>query len=119
MSDPRYDPAFQRGYREPEPTPTAPESQDATRSRNPWLTLLWVLAVVLMLGGIAALLTVGALELAPPSDPFTFYVLTDLLAGVGPGLVGAGVGGFVGAVFIHALDWRRRRARGHIDPDPA
>ena len=98
MSDPRYDPAYQRGYVEPEAAASTPRSMDATRSRNPWLALLWVLAALLTLGGVAALLVVGAVELAPPSDPFTFYVLTALLAGVAPwlvcsGLVGGGRGG--------------------------
>ena len=91
---------------------------DAPRQRNPWLTLLWVLAVALTLGGAAALLTVGAVELAPPSDPFTFYVLTALLAGVGPWLVGSGLLAMVGAVFIHALEWReRRQARAAADSE--
>ena len=119
MTDPRYDPAFQRGYHDPEPAPAPIESQDATHHRNPWLALLWVLAALLTLGGVAALLVVGAVELAPPSDPFTFYVLTALLAGVAPWLVCSGLAAVVGAVFIHALEWRRRRlARVPAEPAP-
>jgi len=109
MTDPRFDPAFQRGYVEPEPEASTSRPVDVAAPRNPWLALLWVLAALLTLGGVAALLVVGAVELAPPSDPFTFYVLTALLAGLAPWLVAAGVFGMVGAVFIHALEWRRRR----------
>ncbi len=114
MSDPRYDPRFQRGGDqdggfEPELAASTVRPVDATRHRNPWLALLWVLAVALTLGGVAALLIVGAVELAPPSDPFTFYVLTALLEGVAPWLVAAGLFAIVGAGFIHALEWRRRR----------
>lgn len=119
MSDPRYDPAYQRGYVEPEPAASTPRSMDATRSRNPWLALLWVLAALLTLGGVAALLVVGAVELAPPSDPFTYYVLTALLAGVAPWLVCSGLVAVVGAVFIHALGWQRRRwARQSAESSP-
>src|SRR5688572_8514843 len=110
MSDPRYDPAFQRGYVESEAAASTPRPMDATRSRNPWLALLWLLAALLTLGGVAALLIVGAVELAPPSGPFTFYVLTALLAGVAPWLVASGLVAVVGAVFVHALEWRHRRA---------
>ena len=109
MSDPRYDPAYQRGYVEPEPVASTSRPVDAARSRNPWLALLWALAVALPLGGVAALLIAGAVELAPPSDPFTYYVLPALLEGVAPWLVAAGSSAVVGAVLIHVLDWRRRR----------
>jgi hypothetical protein len=113
MSDPRYDPRFQRGGDqdgsvEPEAVASIVRPVDATRSRNPWLALLWVLAVALPLGGMAALLVVGAVELAPPSDPFTYYALTALLEGVAPWLVAAGLFALAGAGFIHALEWRRR-----------
>ena len=108
MSNPRFDPAYQRGYVEPEPAASTPRIMDATTHRNPWLALLWALAALLTVGGIAARLVVGAVELAPPSDPFTFYVLTELLDGVFPWLVAAGLLALVGAVFVHALEWRRR-----------
>ncbi|MCU1410599.1 MAG: hypothetical protein JWR04_1306 [Rhodoglobus sp.] len=101
MVDERYDPAFQRGF-EPVVEPVE------TRGRNPWLIVLWVLAVVFTAAGAAALYY-STLALSSPNldNTVTFYVVPQLLQAVAPWLVGVGLATLSGVVFVHAVQWRR------------
>jgi hypothetical protein len=101
MADPRYDPAFQRGY---EPVP---EALEGTR-RNPWLIVLWILAVVLTATGATALYySEQALNAPNPENSVAFSVSAGLLQSVGPWLFGVGLATLSGVVFVHAVQWRR------------
>lgn len=89
-TDARYDPAFQRGYEEPPPP-------EPVRRRNPWLAVLWVLAGLFILGGVAVLVVVPSADSA-----FDVFVLPVLQA-IAPWLVGAGLAALVAAVTLHAV----------------
>ena len=102
--DPRYDPAFQRGYVEPEPL----DAPAVARGRNPWLVVLWALAIALISAGVWGTWQ-AELTLASPNleNSVSYYVLPSVLQAICPWLVGAGLGALVGAVTIHAVRWRR------------
>lgn len=104
MVDSRYDPAFQRGF---EPAEPPPEDVEVPR-RNPWLVVLWTLAVVFTAGGAAALYH-STLALSSPNldNTVTFYVIPQLLQAIAPWLVGVGLATLSGVVFVHAVQWRR------------
>ena len=78
------------------------------RYRNPWLAVLWVLAVVFTIGGTAALYySTAALNSPNLDNTVTFYVFPQLLQAVAPWLVGVGLATLSGVVFVHAVQWRR------------
>ena len=105
MVDPRYDPAFQRGYEPPAPSVVEPVE---TRRRNPWLAVLWILAIAFTASGIAALYYSTAALSSPNLDnTVAFYVFPQLLQAVAPWLVGVGLATLSGVVFVHAVQWRR------------
>ena len=105
MVDSRYDPAFQRGYEEPLASPA--EALEAPR-RNPWLAVLWILAVVFTAAGAAALYY-SELALSTPNldNTVASYVFPSLLQAVAPWLFGVGLATLSGVVFVHAVQWRR------------
>ncbi len=80
MSDPRYDPRYQRGHEGEAVAPSTPfprvvETVDAPRRRNPWLAVLWVLAVLLLALGIGptlyyALTTSGSYEIVVTGEQY-------------------------------------------------
>ena len=111
MSDARYDPAFQRGYDAPEPIAAEP-GLDAPRRRNGWLALLWVAGAVLLVLGVGptlyyALTASGSYQLVTTGEQyFAASMLPILIREVSPWLVTSGIAAVVGAVFIHARDWR-------------
>jgi hypothetical protein len=104
--DPRYDPAFQRGYEAP--VSSVVEPVEASRRRNPWLVVLWILAIAFTASGIAALYYSTAALSSPNLDnTVAFYVVPQLVQAVAPWLVGVGLATLSGVVFVHAVQWRR------------
>lgn len=102
--DPRYDPAFQRGYDQPGPESAGPSVvAPVDTRRNPWLAVLWGLAVLLIAGGVVLLTVVPSAETATG-----VYVLPVVLPAVAPWVVGAGLAALVAAVTLHAVRWQQR-----------
>ena len=113
--------------REPQPTTheSQPEPDPPRNRRNPWLVLLWVLAVILTCAGFWAQLygieltrgkhlgyVIGTGEGTTFSAPsvIDFYVLPVVLASFAPWLVAMGLAAAVGATLVHALAWTRRES---------
>ena len=98
--DPRFDPAFQRGYEEP--------AVVVAKARfNPWLLVLWILGIGLTAAGVWAQWQLVTVE--PSSDTVNaYYVIPALLREFSPWLVAVGLAAVVAAVFLHALRWRER-----------
>ena len=88
--DPRYDPAFQRGF---EGTLT---TAVAKRETNPLLIVAWVLAALLVVAG-----TVGML-VPSVGNPFTLsdYLVPLVAHAVAPWVLAAGSVLFVGGVVV-------------------
>lgn len=102
--DPRFDPAFQRGFAQAAPGP-APAP---TLRGNPWVVVLWALAVLLTGGGLWAFWQSQTSRDSQgvdsvPSD----YVLPVLLEGVAPWLLLVGLATLVATVFLYAVRWRK------------
>jgi hypothetical protein len=109
--DPRFDPAFQRGYEGPgsERAHEAVVDEAATGlGGNPWIVVLWVLAVVFTATGVWALWQ-SEVQLNSPNldNVVTFYVFPNIMRALAPWLVGAGLACLVLVVFLHAVRWRR------------
>jgi uncharacterized membrane protein YedE/YeeE len=96
--DPRFDPAFQRGYQ----APAVPDGPSAGLRRNPWVWSLWIVGVLLTGGGILA-----QLPWEPAGGPESAYVIPALLAALGPWFLGAGLAAIVGVMLLHAVRWRQ------------
>ena len=83
----------------------------ATRgTRNPWLALLWVFAVVLVSLGVWGQAKAFELQTAPwrgqpPVEDF--YVLPVVLGTLAPWLVAIGLVAAAGATLLHAVRWLR------------
>lgn len=99
MVDERYDPAFQRGYQEP-----VVEAPDAIPRRNPWLVILWALAVVLIAVGSFLLTQTSAVAGA---EVVSVLVLPVVFAALAPWVLGVGLGALVAAVFAQSIRWRQ------------
>ncbi len=139
--DPRFDPAFQRGFDGSSGNPGTVESSRLKRSmveravverdvvqpvqtylgeirsatversetaRNPWLHALWVIAAVLIVGGVAGqwisqdLFSTGASS----GSVISSYVLPSVLQSLSPWFLVAGLIAAIAAVTIHAVRWR-------------
>ena len=128
--DPRFDPAFQRGFTaasvtpaaEPahvvstveQPAPVRPaeshpaEPRNSESRGNPWLRALWVMAAVLVVVGIAGQWI--ALQLlaggASGGSVLSAYVLPGILQALSPWFLVAGLISAIAAVTIKAARWR-------------
>ena len=140
--DPRFDPAFQRGYVEGgapaprqvqrpavidlPPEPSRPETADArdaevvtpqahpepsvTLAGNPWIRVLWVIAPVFILGGLAGQAWSQS-RLFGSVNPngtgvFMSYVVPAVAQSICPWMVLTGLAALIGVVFLHAVRWR-------------
>jgi hypothetical protein len=104
--DPRFDPAFQRGYVAPHTE--EPIAEPAGLRGNPWVVVLWVLAVLFTATGLWALWQ-SEVQLNSPNldNVVTFYVFPNIMQALAPWVVGAGLACLVLVVFLHAVRWRR------------
>lgn len=121
--DPRFDPAFQRGFdggaTAPAGGPDVPAvpavqpAMDApsTLHGNPWVVVLWVLGPTLLVAGIWGLWQAQIIRTSPnTTSASSYYVLPGLLQLFAPWLAIVGLITIVGVVFLHAVRWRRRDA---------
>lgn len=120
--DPRFDPAFQRGFEgdalapvlrraNPDETPIVQPVTDAplTLRGNPWVVVLWVLGPVFLAGGLWGLWQAEVILSAPiTSSASSYYVLPSLLQAFSPWLSLVGLITIVAVVFLHAVRWRKR-----------
>ncbi|MGV8970718.1 MAG: hypothetical protein ACOH10_00225 [Rhodoglobus sp.] len=141
--DPRFDPAFQRGYVEgtsaapkqvkrpaaiglpPEPLaaqapdtraaavaePLAhPEPAVVSLAGNPWIRVLWIIAPVFIIGGLAGQAWAQSRMFgnfnANGPDVFTTYIVPAVAQSICPWMVLTGLAALVGVVFLHAVRWR-------------
>lgn len=100
--DPRFDPAFQRGFAGAAPDP-APAP---TLRGNPWVVVLWVLGALLTGGGLWAFWQSQAMREGVDSVP-SDYVFPVILEGVAPWLVLVGLATLIATVFLYAVRWRK------------
>lgn len=116
--DDRFDPLFQRGHEEdsvafaprvvagPLPEPVT-ESAPSLRG-NPWVVVLWVLALLFSAGGLWMQWYSQMLYATPDFDSATtYYVIPAVLQALSPWLLGVGLATLAGVVFLHAVRWRR------------
>ncbi len=136
--DPRFDPAFQRGFEsttprvegaeraEPvetssaqpsrvEPVETSPvtpaqvELADSTPARNPWLAVLWIKAAVLTIAAVVAQYIATEITYSPtPPTAAQEYVIPTVFGALAPTLFAAGLATAIAALVIHALRWQPR-----------
>ena len=89
---------------------TRPEPAAVTLVGNPWVRVLWVLAPLFILGGLAGQAwsqTLFAGDIYPGDSRFvTSYVLPTLVGSLSPWMVLVGLAALVGVVFLHAVRWR-------------
>lgn len=126
--DPRFDPAFQRGFEgvvatsdyesvgEPAPVevaveavsrPIAVDAPPPTLRANPWVPALWIVAAVLIVLGIAGQTAAEVITAGPTADtPLVEYVIPALLRALSPWLLVAGLLAGIGVMFLHAARWR-------------
>lgn len=126
--DHRFNPAYQRGHEDDyvtapqqqaaEPAarrleePTVLLSETAAREQsslrgNPWVAVLWVLAIALIAAGVAAQWFAQAmLTNARTVSAQTLYVVPAVLAELSPWLVAVGLVSLVAVVMLHAVRWR-------------
>ncbi len=76
---------------------------------NPFIVVLWLLAALLVGGGVSAVLNVD-LTAGPSSGrtPLPFVIFT-----LAPYAILGGVIGVIGLLLWHAHRWQHRRSRGH------
>ncbi|CAN5345909.1 hypothetical protein BH11ACT4_BH11ACT4_16090 [soil metagenome] len=114
--DPRFDPAYQRGYVAgfdgeagaavtPAESSAPQAANDAKAQRNPWLVVLWVLGAVLLGGGVAGY--VWAASQANPDYEVTGVVYPAVVRALAPWVTVVGLGAVVLAVYVQAVQWRR------------
>lgn len=123
--DERFDPVFQRGHEDdaiafaPHPRPAgdrpagdvpapAPGSAAPGLRGNPWVIVLWAIAILFPVGGLG--MTWYSEQAAATPDvgsPVTYYVLPAVLGAVAPLVLGVGLATLAGVVFLHAVRWRR------------
>lgn len=108
--DPRFDPAFQRGYTlDPElPVGEAALSTVPSLRGNPWVVVLWILSTGMVAAGIWALWQAQAMLEDQDGDSLASnYVYPGILYGVSPWLIAVGLASLVATVFLYAVRWRR------------
>lgn len=126
--DPRFDPAFQRGWDGPEPAttttapePTAsttpdrlvvtaqpePETEPDARRLNPFLVVLAAVAVALVVAGLwmASAVSSGFNDQGPTSQ--VDWALLQVLMIASPVTALLGVATAVGVLFVFAVRWGR------------
>ncbi|SER20327.1 hypothetical protein [Arthrobacter sp. OV608] len=94
-----------------EANPAMAETQPEGRllaAVNPFIAVLWVLAIALLGGGILAFLTAN-FTIGPSSGamPLSFVIFT-----FAPHAVLSGIIAIIGLLFWHAHQWQRRHAPG-------
>lgn len=131
--DPRFDPAFQRGYDGPiqpttkttdaaapaapplvsiDPTVAAPIEQPEAdlapdRRGNPFLVVLAAIAVALTAGGLTLVFQLRTIFAENQSSAsFDYITLQTLMIGA-PILAGLGIATGVGVLFVYAVRWGR------------
>jgi hypothetical protein len=122
--DPRFDPAFQRGFEGavaarseevsveevPPEVVSQPLQADAptpSLRANPWVPALWVVAAVLIVAGIAGQTIAETITAGPTAEtPLVEYVIPALLRALSPWLLVAGLLAGIGVMFLHAVRWR-------------
>ena len=78
------------------------------QGRNPWIVVLWVLAIVLLAFGLASEWISNSLLLASNFNSVQeFYIIPKTLEAVAPWFVAVGLASVVGVVFLHAVRWDR------------
>lgn len=108
------DPPLVERSRDPEP-PLVEQSRDPDAPtlvrdsrRNPWLPVLWVLALGLVGFGVWAQWYAQKLyALQNFNSVEDYYITPNVLSNVSPWFIGVGLLALVGAVFIHAVRWER------------
>jgi hypothetical protein len=110
--DPRFDPAFQRGF-EGSAAPVErgePVVEVAKLRHNPWIWALWGVAVVFTTAGVIGLIPVQASFgwVAERPDPVTAFILPALFHGLAPWFLGTGLAALIGVLIISAVRWRPR-----------
>jgi hypothetical protein len=146
--DPRFDPAFQRGFdgavtttrRRPTigtppvlpaqapaarpvvstsavPEPTAPEPQsvveedeaeEVVRGVNPFIVVLWIVAVLLVISGAYLTMWARTTFLTDSLSTNIDYVTIQIITYGSPLLVVLGLATAIGLVFLHAIAWKKR-----------
>lgn len=132
--DPRFDPAFQRGFDGPAPAPaarqvelvetshsrahvdesrgvefveTSPAFQPPTLRGNPFIPALWIITVVFTAAGAWAQYYAQTLNYSPTAPTAAQeYVLPTVLTALSPWLFAAGLAAGIATLVIHALRWR-------------
>ena len=131
--DPRFDPAFQRGYDgrtaapvrpaverarpvvEPVETPPPPVELVETSAEplryetrgNPWLRALWVVAAVFTVAGMLAAYSAQAMmQGANTSSAIDYYVLPLTVSQLAPWFTVTGLFAGVAALVLNAIRWR-------------
>ena len=70
--------------------------------RNPWLVVLWVLAVLLIAAGGFVIVQTTLPASGTGDSVVPVFVLPVVFAALAPWLLGTGLAALVGAVFVHA-----------------
>jgi len=108
--DPRFNPVYQRGHEDdlmPAPLPPTDRVGRPRSPRNPWVPVLWVLAIGLLAFGVWAELYAQKLIASPNVDSVEeYYVIPTVLAELAPWFVAVGLAAIVAAVVLHAVRWR-------------
>ena len=94
----------------PAPVVVAHPEPAVTLAGNPWITVLWVIAGVFVLGGLAGQIYAqtifgGGLSTGA-GDVFRTYVIPGIIQSVCPWMILTGLAALVGVVFLHAVRWR-------------
>ena len=130
--DPRFDPAFQRGYDGPAVTPpptadapapaapplvridpqaaAAPQADDdelAPRRGNPFLVALAVIGIALAVGGLVLVFQLRTIFGDGNGNPDFDYVTLQTLMIAAPILAGLGLATGIGVLFVLAVRWGR------------
>ncbi|GAA1219995.1 hypothetical protein GCM10009655_19440 [Rhodoglobus aureus] len=125
--DPRFDPAFQRGYSEvgPEdkpdlspqahylgaggaPTEISPPKRTKSLARNPWIYVLWALGVAAVYAGLAAQLWASSQLYGTGNVPFENYAFISTVQVVSPSVSNLGALCLAAALTIHTVSWMRK-----------
>jgi hypothetical protein len=136
--DPRFDPAFQPGYEAPATEAKAAKTAKATGAtaqsaakaalisasagersievdgtaasgRNPFVGLLLAVGVVLIIGGVAVIRSLGAAFDSVDIQVDLDYYTLDVLKVIGPLLVALGAATLIGVAFLKAVQWKASR----------
>jgi hypothetical protein len=126
--DPRFDPAFQPGYEKQASTGAADQSPAraaltsattgersivvdgvTTTQRNPFVGLLLGIGVVLIVGGVVVIRSLGAAFDSVDIQVDLDYYTLDVLKVIGPLLITLGSATLIGVAFVKAVQWKSAR----------